>query len=591
MSHAKIALVALPWHPFDYLSLQLGALAAYVRGHGLPLDVHHYYRDITAYLSYDVFSALHQASRGEALFAALLYPERRQAIAAALAPVLPAGASFDTVVAAAERYIDDIAAHRDWSAYAAVGFTLSHEQLSASAALARRIKALSPATRIFAGGALVLPTQADGLLRAFPEFDFAVCGEGEETLRRLVSATLAGEPDLSSIGGLMLREGDGFRVTPPQALIADLDTLPHPDFSDFFADELREGTSRVVPRICMEISRGCSWGKCRFCNLSRQWGDEVRSKSPGRVAAEIAFLVKTYRSSRVLICDTNVSAWSEAFAAIAALGLDLEIFAEVSVHLERETLETMRAAGVRSVQVGIESFSDHLLRCYRKGVKVIRNLEMLKWCAELGIKIGYNLIIRYPNETQDDVDRTAEVMRFARHFAPPSLVNYSLSYGSEAFLHPEPHNIKGYSIPDYYSQVYGPEVAEAAAPLLTLWIVPEPLRPPATDWSRVEAMADAWRQAWRRNPDAPRLVWRDCGDFLIVDETPEPGQAARSWRLSGTHRRVYLACDRIARKLSDLAADLDLPEAEIAAAAAQLHEFGILYHSDGLAFSIGIHDP
>lgn len=591
MSRPEIALVALPWHPFDYLSLQLGALAAYVRRDGLMVDSLHYYRDFVAYVPYEVFSALHQASQGEALFAALLYPERSEVIARKVRPALPAGVRFEAVLAAAERYLDDIAAHRDWSAYKAVGFTLTHEQLSASIGLARRIKIRSPATRVFVGGALVLPSQTGGLLQAFPEIDFAVCGEGEATLRDLVAAITSGATDLSAVRGLILRDGEGTRLTARRPLVEDMDSLPYPDFSDFFAEEMREGTSRVVPRICIEFSRGCSWGKCRFCNLSRQWGEAVRCKSPGRVASEVAHLVATYRSSRVLICDTNVSAWREAFSAVSALGLDLEIFAEVSVHLDRDTLDVMRKAGVRSVQVGIESFSAHLLRCYRKGVTVIRNLEMLKWCAELGIQIGYNIIIRYPNESQEDVAQTAEVMRFARHFAPPSLVNYSLSYGSEAFLQPERHNIKSYSVPDYYRDVYGPEVAETAAPFLTLWIVPEPLRDPDTDWSRVESLVEDWRRTWLRAPDTRRLVWRDCRDFLIVDAAPEPGEAARSWRLSGLHRLLYLACDREARKLSELAGELETTKDEVGAIVAELHGLGILYCGDDRALSLAIHDP
>lgn len=590
MKQTRLALAALPWHPFDYLSLQLGTLTAYLRRAGYQVDALHYYRDFGTYLPYRVFSALHQGSQGEALFAALLFPERREAIARQVNPALPPGEDFNAVLAAAGRYLDDLAAHRDWRQYAAVGFTLSHEQLMASMGLARRIKALSPQTLVFVGGALVLPSEAPGLLRAFPEIDFAVCGEGEDTLTDVAERLSAGDDDWAAVPGLAYRREGEVRLSPPRPLIEDLDSLPYPDFTDFFREEVREGSSRVVPRVCFEIARGCSWGKCRFCNLSRQWGARVRSKSPQRVAEEVAHLVKTYRSSRLLVCDTNVSAWREAFEAITALGLDLEIFAEVSAHLDRDVFELLRRAGVRSIQVGIESFSQHLLDRFRKGVSVMRNLEILKWSAELGIQIGYNIIIRYPDERPDDVAETLETMRLARHFAPPSLVNYSLSFGSEAFLYPEKHNVKGHSIPEYYREVYPPEVLAEVPSLLTLWVIPEPLRDSAADWSPVERAADEWRAAWRRNPEPKRLVWRDCGDFLIVDALPEPGETARSWRLSDLHRRVYLACDRQARNVVELAQSLGAGETETRAVAEDLHRLGILFCHGDSALALAVHD-
>ena len=89
---------------------------------------------------------------------------------------------------------------------------------------------------------------------------------------------------------------------------------------------------------------------------------------------------------------------------LAAAKLDVEFFWEVKANLTHEQVHLLRNAGVKQVQPGIESFSDRVLKIMRKGVTAFRNVELLKWCKEYGVKPYWNLLYGFPGETVEDYE-------------------------------------------------------------------------------------------------------------------------------------------------------------------------------------------
>ena len=47
-------------------------------------------------------------------------------------------------------------------------------------------------------------------------------------------------------------------------------------------------------------------------------------------------------------------------------------------------MRLLRDAGVTTIQPGIESFSDRVLKLMKKGVTGLQNIQLLKWCKEIG---------------------------------------------------------------------------------------------------------------------------------------------------------------------------------------------------------------
>ena len=129
-----------------------------------------------------------------------------------------------------------------WGAYDLVGFSSYAAQNLASLALARLVKQAHPSVAVVFGGANWQGKPGLQLHRRFSFVDFACSGEGDVSFPLLVRA-LAGDGAtcLYQIPGLIHRNGGESHANPEGAPLADLDCLPLPDFSDFFA-------ARGVPR-------------------------------------------------------------------------------------------------------------------------------------------------------------------------------------------------------------------------------------------------------------------------------------------------------------------------------------------------------
>ena len=57
----------------------------------------------------------------------------------------------------------------------------------------------------------------------------------------------------------------------------------------------------------------------------------------------------------------------------------------------------------------------------RKGVSVLQNIQLMKWCKELGLKPYYNLIWGFPGEQADDYREMASLfVPLITHLEPPA---------------------------------------------------------------------------------------------------------------------------------------------------------------------------
>jgi hypothetical protein len=95
------------------------------------------------------------------------------------------------------------------------------------------------------------------------------------------------------------------------------------------------------------------------------------------------------------------------------------LFYEVKSNLKKSQLELLRAAGVKKIQPGIESLSDSVLRIMRKGVTTLQNIQLLKWCAELGVEPCYNIIWGFPGESASDYEKMIDLIPMIQHLRAP----------------------------------------------------------------------------------------------------------------------------------------------------------------------------
>src|SRR5262249_36631233 len=185
-----------------------------------------------------------------------------------------------------------------------------------------------------------------------------------------------------------------------------------------------QAAGAVSPTLLVETARGCWWGErshCTFCGLNGATMT-FRSKTPDRVLEEITTLRERYGVRTFSVVDDiiDMSYFRSVLPRLADANLGIDFFWEIKANLTHHHVRLLRNAGVLSVQPGIESLSDHVLKLMRKGTTAFRNIELLKWCKEYGVKPYWNLLYGFPGETAEDYERTVELIHAIWHLDPPT---------------------------------------------------------------------------------------------------------------------------------------------------------------------------
>ena len=312
-----VLLVSMPFGPLFSPSLALSLLQPQVAARGLTCRSEYFTLPFAEKISESLYSkitsqnrAMSRAFVGEWIFSHALYDWDASHDERYLAEVLlkppswlgraPTRPPAPGEVRAILKARDAASAFVDWCADQVVeaepkivGFTSVFQQHLASLALAKRIKARLPETLIVMGGANCEATMGVETVRQFPYVDVAVSGEADQVFAELASRVIKGQP-LEGLQGVITRASlagvVGLGPAPTAPAVNDLDGLPYPDFSDFFAGFNRSRFSgHWQPSVFVETSRGCWWGErmhCTFCGLNGATM-AYRSKSAPRALDEL----------------------------------------------------------------------------------------------------------------------------------------------------------------------------------------------------------------------------------------------------------------------------------------------------------------
>jgi len=560
----RIALISTPWPFFNRPSIQLGTLKAFLHRHSpeVKLDAHHLYLNVAESLGYDLYSRISKRTwLSEPLYAALLYPEMRGRIRRFWqrhSAGLPFSRDFGQILERLQETTERLLHGKDWQAYGLAGFTICFGQMTSTLYFIHRIKESAPSLMVVVGGPACAGELGRSLLHAHPEIDFAVSGEGELPLlhlgRWLSESSGKGEPEI--IPGLLLR-GREAHNKGRSSQVPGLDDLPVPDYRDYFVDlRLLSPGRRFIPKLPMEISRGCWWrrgtaggkGKgCAFCNLNLQWKG-YRAKTRQRVVRELEELVETYQVLSISFMDNLLPAADieGLFRGIAHQGRDLSLFAEIRATTSREELAAMGRAGMGEVQVGIEALSNSLLKKINKGTTVADNLEIMKNCEASGMpRLTSNLILGFPGSGLTEVEETLATLDFVLPFRPLKGLPFWLGYGSPVWQDPGAYLIKRVRNHPYYAHFIPPGILKEL--VLTLQGYQGGVRRQQRLWRRVKNKIDRWREAYFRLHEArgsdPILSYQDGRHFMIIRQRRH-GADDMTHRLTGSSRKIYLFCER-----------------------------------------------
>lgn len=241
--------------------------------------------------------------------------------------------------------------------------------------------------------------------------DFVVRGEGEETMREIISDKFSYAAD-----GISYHCMGGFRHNPDRKLL-NINQLLLPardliDNSKYVYPVPRKG---MRPTTSVQTSRGCP-SQCTFC--FRSFGNKVRFRDPKLVVDEIEECMTKYGAEFIVFVDDTFTMSKSHVIGICTeiikRGLRFSWFCQGRVDTVlrngKETLGVMKNAGCEKFSVGIESGNAEQLKRIKKGITLDEVRQAVKLLHEEGFETDAGFIIGLSYDTEKTIEDT---VRFA----------------------------------------------------------------------------------------------------------------------------------------------------------------------------------
>ncbi len=312
--------------------------------------------------------------------------------------------------------VDDVVADVVKKRPAYVGITLFTVGVWSAAEIARKVKAALPGVTVLIGGPHVSSMGNETMAR-FPEFDYAVTGEGEKVLMQLLE-TLESDGDLDTVPELIYRKEGEVRRTVGRPINRNLDELPFPAW-DLLPDFPHAYRAAVFdfprgPVATIAASRGCPF-HCQFCDTST-FGDRVRSYSPAKVFEMMQHLSSTYGVRHIMFVDDLFLASRHRTEELCQLILDSGLKMTWSCAARVDTvkpdlLKLMKKAGCWEISFGLETGSDEMLKKMDKSAHVAESEQAVRWTNEAGIRTKGLFMLGYPGENEESMRQTMDFVR------------------------------------------------------------------------------------------------------------------------------------------------------------------------------------
>lgn len=246
------------------------------------------------------------------------------------------------------------------------------------------------------GGHLVTP-EPEYFLKLL-NADYIVLGEGEETMKELVSRLEANQAVDSTLKGLAYKDENGkCYVNERRDQIKDIDSIPFPAWDLFPMDHY---TLLRMPHInsderCMVMysGRGCLF----HCNFCYRMDKGFRPRSTESVIQEMRILKEKYNVTYIAFFDellvSSVQRVTEFCEKLIASGLNMKWDCNGRLNFANpDMLKLMKKAGCVFINYGIESMDDEALKRMNKNLTTKQVIEGIENTLAAGISPGYNII-------------------------------------------------------------------------------------------------------------------------------------------------------------------------------------------------------
>lgn len=246
--------------------------------------------------------------------------------------------------------------------------------------------------------------RSQSILYKYPNIDFIIVGEGEESFRNLIITTLLKSNNYDAIGGLVWRKGD--------KLVHNETKLFNPEVLSEISPLWQKAKSKNYERrlFFVESGRGCP-NHCTFCDESDLW-TKYRSRSAKAVVDDVEKGMNFFETSAFRFTDSTFTA-NPHFEQICneIISRQLEVFWSSFAHsreITEQKADWLAASGCKCILMGIESGSQKILESMKKRTSTEIISNAVKIFKSRGIQVRGSFIIGFPGEVKEDILKTID---------------------------------------------------------------------------------------------------------------------------------------------------------------------------------------
>jgi radical SAM superfamily enzyme YgiQ (UPF0313 family) len=309
----------------------------------------------------------------------------------------------------------------------AVGMTImGGPQLRSAIAAARAIRERAPAIPIIWGGAF--PTNCPDAALNTPYVDYAVRGQGEQTLTELLAALFEGSGEgIAAIPGLSWRRED--QIVHNQARTFSAASLGQRLPYERLAEPGQYLSSTYLGRRTAgyQAALGCRY-RCTFCGVAAMFRGKTALPQSARLEQDLEFLTGRLGVDAIQFYDHNFFDREVDMVPLLEVLAKFELpwwcFArsDALVNLSERSWELLRRSRLRMAYIGAESPSPWLLHDIRKGTRPDQTLAAIEACRGHGVTPELSFMLAPPQDPEGETEKTLEFIHLIKRRFPETEV-------------------------------------------------------------------------------------------------------------------------------------------------------------------------
>jgi anaerobic magnesium-protoporphyrin IX monomethyl ester cyclase len=295
-------------------------------------------------------------------------------------------------------------------------------QMIAAVETCRQVRARFPAIPIVWGGYFPSIYTAAALNAAY--VDFAVRGQGEETLLELIEG-LRGHRPFESIRGLSFKDRSCTLRHNPERAMKSPNDFPWYPYHRIPAEKYIRPSFFGRRTAVHQASIGCPY-RCSFCGVITAYGSLEKMESPARTTSILRQLIRNHGIDSVQFYDNNFFLHEDhtrdQMERLMPLGLKWWCEARIDLMLRYSdtTLDAIRRAGCKMIFFGAESGSDWVLQEMQKQLKTEQTLELARRIRQFDIIPEFSFVIGNPRDPERDASECFQFVRTLKQLNPAS---------------------------------------------------------------------------------------------------------------------------------------------------------------------------